>query len=124
VTRPKILIVEDDPHNRELLVTLLERHGYSVITAADGQEGVNRARLESPDLIIMDMQLPVVDGYEAVRRIRSDPATSKTPILAVTAYARPQDAAKTLAAGCNGYISKPIKTRELPAKVNALLSKK
>lgn len=120
--RPKILVVEDNLHNRELLVTLLELHGYSVITAEEGEEGVVRARAERPDLIILDMQLPVLNGYEVARLIRSDPEIGKTPILAVTAYALPGEETKALAAGCDGYITKPIDTRELPTRVKELLA--
>lgn len=121
---PKILVVEDHLHNRELLVTLLELHGYSVITAGNGEEGVVRARAERPDLIILDMELPGLNGYEAARLIRSDPEIGRTPILAVTAHALPGDEAKALAAGCDGYISKPINTRGLPVKVRELLAAK
>lgn len=121
---PKILVVEDHLHNRELLVTLLELHGYSVITAGNGEEGVVRARAERPDLIILDMELPGLNGYEAARLIRSDPEIGRTPILAVTAHALPGDEAKALAAGCDGYISKPIDTRGLPVKVRELLAAK
>jgi len=104
----KILIVEDDKKSLYLARFILEKKGYEVIEARDGLEAIDRVSMERPDLILMDMQLPKLDGYEATRRIKADKKSDKIPVVALTAYAMKGDREKTLAAGCSGYIEKPI----------------
>jgi two-component system, cell cycle response regulator DivK len=117
----RILIVEDQEDNRAILRDLLASVGYEFIEAVNGAEGVAAAARERPDLILMDIQLPVVDGYEATRQIRANPALDKIPIIAVTSYALSGDEAKALAAGCNAYVTKPYSPRQLLAKVRKFL---
>jgi two-component system cell cycle response regulator DivK len=117
----RILVVEDQEDNRTILRDLLGAAGYDLIEAADGAEGVRLAQQEKPDLILMDIQLPVIDGYEATRRIKGDAALKSTPIIAVTSYALSGDEAKARAAGCDGYVTKPFSPRELLAKVREYL---
>jgi CheY-like chemotaxis protein len=117
----KILIVEDNENNRKLLWDVLVFHGYEVSAAADGQEGVNLARKLMPDLILMDIQMPGMDGMTAGNILKSDPATSGLKIIALTSFAMQGDLEKFLAAGFDGYLSKPISTRELPNLVKAWL---
>ena len=104
----KILVVEDNENNLYLMKFMLEKKGYRFIEAREGEKGVSLAEKEKPDLIIMDIQLPDIDGLEAVRRIRASEADGKIPIVAVTSYAMVGDKEKALASGCNGYIGKPI----------------
>ncbi len=104
----KILYIEDNEQNMYLVTFLLEKHGYSVIPAIDGQEGIDTATREKPDLILLDIQLPRMDGHTVARHLRSNPDLSAIPIVAVTSYAMAGDRDKALAAGCNGYIEKPI----------------
>jgi two-component system cell cycle response regulator DivK len=111
--KQKVLIVEDDPRNLKLVQALLTAHGYWPVTALDGPSAITTARAEQPDLILMDMQLPVMDGIEAIRILRGDPCTADIPILAVTALAMKGDRERILNAGCNGYVSKPIRLEEL-----------
>ena len=119
----RILVVEDQPDNRQILRDLLENAGYEMIEAENGEEALTAAAAHKPDLILMDIQLPVMDGYEATRRIKGDPATKHIPIIAVTSYATLSgDEEKTRAAGCDGYIAKPFSPRELLGKVRELLS--
>ena len=118
---PLILAVDDTPENLEILSVRLEANGYEVQTAADGEEGLARARELEPDLILMDIQLPVLDGYETTRRIKADPALRHIPVIAVTSYALSGDEAKTKAAGCDGYVAKPFSPRQLLAKINEFL---
>lgn len=106
--KDRILIIEDNPANLELMQYLLEAFGYSPVTAIDGAQGLEAARAEPPDLIVCDIQMPVFDGYEVLRQLRADPELADIPILAVTALAMVGDRDKILAAGFNGYISKPI----------------
>jgi two-component system cell cycle response regulator DivK len=113
----RILIVEDQEDNRAILRDLLSQAGYDLIEATDGGEGVSLAQKERPDLILMDIQLPVIDGYEATRRIKGDAALKSIPIIAVTSYALSGDEAKARAAGCDGYVTKPFSPRQLLAKV-------
>jgi two-component system cell cycle response regulator DivK len=120
----RILVVEDQEDNRTILRDLLGAAGYELIEAADGAEGVKLAQQEKPDLILMDIQLPVMDGYEATRRIKGDAALKSTPIIAVTSYALSGDEAKARAAGCDGYVTKPFSPRELLAKVRQYLPEK
>lgn len=120
----RILVIEDQEDNRTILRDLLGMAGYELIEAADGEEGVRLAQQEKPDLILMDIQLPVIDGYEATRRIRGSAGLTSTPIIAVTSYALSGDEAKARAAGCDGYVTKPFSPRDLLAKVRQYLPEK
>lgn len=104
----KILYIEDNEQNMYLVTFLLEKHGYSVSPATDGQEGIDKAAAERPDLILLDIQLPKMDGYAVARNLRNNPDLAATPIVAVTSYAMAGDREKAMEAGCNGYIEKPI----------------
>ncbi len=104
----KILYIEDNEQNYYLVKVLLDTRGYEVVWARDGQEGIDRAAQSHPDLILLDIQLPVMDGYEVARKLRSNPGLFKIPIVAVTSYAMTGDREKAMSAGCNGYIEKPI----------------
>ena len=117
----RILVIEDTEDNRMILSDLLSSAGYELIEATDGAEGVAMAQSEHPDLILMDIQLPVIDGYEATRRIRAIPELARVPIIAVTSYALSGDEAKTREAGCDGYVAKPYSPRQLLAKVREFL---
>ena len=117
----RILVVEDTEDNRRILRDLLTRAGYELIEAADGESGVTMAATHRPDLILMDIQLPVFDGYEATRRIRANPDTKNIPIIAVTSYALSGDESKALAAGCNSYVAKPFSPRKILAMVQEFL---
>lgn len=118
---PKILLVEDDEMNRDMLMRRLQRRGYEVIAAVDGGEAVTLTRQQSPDLVLMDISLPVKDGYQATRELKADPAVQHIPIIALTAHALAEDQAKALAAGCNDYDTKPIELPRLLQKIQALL---
>lgn len=118
---PRILVIEDTEDNRRILRDLLSSVGFDLIEAVDGESGVAIAAAEKPDLILMDMQLPVIDGYEATRRIKADPALKATPVIAVTSYALAGDEEKARAAGCDAYVAKPFSPRQLLAKVRELL---
>jgi CheY-like chemotaxis protein len=112
---PKILLVEDNEMNRDMLSRRLLRRGYEVVIAVDGQQGVHLAGSTQPQVILMDMSLPVIDGWEATRRIKADPATKAIPVIALTAHAMAGDREQALAAGCDDYDTKPIDlTRLLP----------
>jgi two-component system cell cycle response regulator DivK len=113
----RILVIEDQEDNRTILRDLLTSVGYELIEATNGEEGVKLAEQEKPDLILMDIQLPVIDGYEATRRIRVISELKQTPIIAVTSYALSGDEAKAREAGCDGYVTKPFSPRALLAKV-------
>lgn len=117
----KILVVEDTEDNRQILRDLLGMAGYEMVEAQDGVQGVAMAAEHRPDLILMDIQMPVMDGYEATRRIKADPALASIPVIAVTSYALSGDEAKTRAAGCNGYIAKPYSPRQMLAAVREIL---
>jgi two-component system, cell cycle response regulator DivK len=117
----RILVVEDTEDNRRILRDLLTRAGFELIEAADGQSGVSMATAHRPDLILMDIQLPIFDGYEATRRIKANPDTCDIPIIAVTSYALSGDETKALAAGCDGYVAKPYSPRRILAMVQELL---
>jgi len=117
----RILVIEDTEDNRQIVRDLLESAGYELIEALDGLEGVAAAEREHPDLILMDIQLPGIDGYEATRRIRAIPVLATVPIIAVTSYALSGDEAKTRAAGCDGYVAKPFSPRQLLAKIREFL---
>ena len=117
----RILVVEDTEDNRQIIRDLLTSFDYELIEATDGAAGVALARSEVPDLILMDIQLPVMDGYEATRQIRAIPALAQVPIIAVTSYALSGDEAKTREAGCDGYIAKPFSPRQLLATIRQFL---
>ena len=117
---PKILLVEDNEMNRDMLSRRLVRKGYEVVIAMDGQEGVNMAESENPDLILMDMSLPLVDGWEATRQIKAS-ERSKIPIIALTAHAMPADRQTALEAGCDDHDCKPVNFPRLLQKIEALL---
>ncbi len=119
----RILIVEDQEDNRKILRDLLTSAGYEPIEAVTGEEGVTLAETERPDLILMDIQLPGMDGYEATRRIKTIPALEHTPIIAVTSYALSGDDVKARDAGCDGYVTKPFSPRALLATVREYLRK-
>jgi CheY-like chemotaxis protein len=120
----KILLVEDNEMNRDMLSRRLERRGYQVLIAEDGVAGVTLARTQSPDLILMDMSLPVMDGWEATRQIKADPDTKIIPVIALTAHAMAGDEEKALAAGCNDYETKPVDLPRLLGKIEILLQAK
>jgi CheY-like chemotaxis protein len=119
----KILLVEDNEMNRDMLSRRLERRGYQIVMALDGEQGVAMAQAEKPDLILMDMSLPVVDGWEATRRVKADPSTQAIPVIALTAHAMSDDRDKALNAGCDEYDTKPIELERLLPKIEALLKK-
>jgi two-component system cell cycle response regulator DivK len=114
---PKILLVEDQEMNRDMLSRRLMKRGYEVEIAVDGAEGIEKARTVAPDLILMDMSLPVIDGWEATRTLKADEATRAIPVIALTAHAMSTDREKALAAGCDGYETKPV---ELPRLLEAI----
>ncbi|MET0528755.1 MAG: response regulator [Microvirga sp.] len=118
----RILIVEDTWHNRRILRDLLTRAGFEVLEAVNGEEGVTQAELHQPDLILMDIQLPLLNGYDATRLIKANPTLHHIPIVAVTSYALAGDEAKTREAGCDGYVAKPFSPRKLLAKVQEFLA--
>jgi len=118
----KILLVEDNEMNRDMLSRRLERKGYTVVIALDGAEGLQKARAEAPDLILMDMSLPVVDGWEATRQLKADEATRAIPIIALTAHAMATDEQKAREAGCNDFDTKPIELPRLLGKMEVLLN--
>jgi two-component system cell cycle response regulator DivK len=116
---PKVLLVEDNEMNRDMLSRRLVRNGYEVVIAVNGQEGLDMATGEKPDLILMDMSLPVLDGWEATRRLKADPATASIPVIALTAHAMESDKEKALAAGCDDFDTKPIELPRLLEKMRA-----
>ena len=117
----KILIVEDNEMNRDILTRHLKRVGYDTISAMNGEEGVRLAGIKSPDLILMDLNLPVMDGWEATRRLKGAAETKRIPIIAVTAHAMTGDRDKIIRAGCDDYIAKPIDIEALMDKIENLL---
>ena len=119
----KILLVEDSEISRDMLARRLARRGYEVVIAVDGAQGVTLAQSEAPDLILMDMNLPVLDGSEATRQLRTVPATRSIPIIALTAHAMSGDREKALEAGCDDYDTKPIELERLLGKIEVLLKK-
>jgi two-component system cell cycle response regulator DivK len=118
---PKILLVEDNEMNRDMLSRRLARKGYEVVCAVDGAEGVAMATSECPDLVLMDMSLPIMDGWEATRRLKADDSTQAIPVIALTAHAMEGDEQKARDAGCDDYDTKPIEFPRLLAKIEALL---
>jgi len=117
----KILLVEDNEMNRDMLTRRLERKGFQVVAAVDGGQGLALAQSELPDLILMDMDLPVIDGWEATRQLKTAPATAAIPVVALTAHAMAGDRERALQAGCNDYDTKPIEFARLLGKIQALL---
>lgn len=117
----KILLVEDNENNRDMLSRRLIKRGYEVITAVDGAEGVRLAQAENPDLILMDMSLPVLDGWEATRRLKAESGTTAIPVIALTAHAMAGDREKALEAGANDYDTKPIELPRLLEKIQKIL---
>ena len=120
---PKILIVEDNEMNLDMLSRRLTRGGYEVITAGDGRLGIATARSETPDLILMDMSLPVMDGWEATRCLKADEATRHIPVIALTAHAMVSDRYKALEAGCDDYDTKPVELQRLLGKIASILGR-
>jgi two-component system cell cycle response regulator DivK len=118
---PRILVVDDHEDNRRILRDLLTTAGMDVVEAFTGEDAVTRAEAEHVDLVLMDIQLPGIDGYEATRRIKALPARGGVPIIAVTSYALAGDETKAVAAGCDGYVSKPFSPRALLAKIREYL---
>jgi len=120
--KEKILIVEDNPQSMRVTLVTLRAHSYTLLEATDGEQALGIAASGKPDLILMDLQLPKMNGLEATRRLRQMPTFSRIPIIALTAYAMKGDREKAIEAGCDAYLSKPINTRELPKVVPELLS--
>ena len=118
----KILIVEDNEMNRDMLSRRLEKKGYDVAIAVDGEAGVAAATSETPDLVLMDLSLPVIDGWEATRRLKANPATRDVPVIALTAHAMQGDEEKALDAGCDDYDTKPVNLARLIEKIERLLA--
>jgi CheY-like chemotaxis protein len=116
-----ILVVEDNEMNRDMLTRRLKRHGHRVLTAIDGAQGVAMATQEQPEIVLMDMSLPVLDGWEATRRLKADAATAGIPVIALTAHAMESDREQALAAGCDDYDTKPIELPRLLEKISRLL---
>ena len=117
----RVLVVEDNPLNLKLIRDVLEFRGFDVVTARSGEEGVAAASTPAPDLVLMDLQLPGIDGHEALQRIRADPRCSAVPVVAVTAFAMKDDVEQAAAAGFDGFISKPISVRALPQQLAQFL---
>lgn len=118
----KILIVEDNELNRDMLTRRLQRHGFDIIAAEDGEVGIHLAHAEKPDLILMDMSLPVIDGWQATKNLKNDAETKTIPIIALTAHAMMGDREKALDAGCDDYDTKPIDIERLLAKIEKLIT--
>jgi len=118
---PRILLVEDNEMNRDMLSRRLARKGYEVMLAIDGKSGVEMAHSEAPDLVLMDMSLPVLDGWEATRRLKADESTRQIPVIALTAHAMSSDRDKALEAGCDDYDTKPVDLSRLLEKIEALI---
>jgi two-component system, cell cycle response regulator DivK len=118
----KILLVEDNEENRDMLVRRLTRRGFNLVVATDGQQGVNLALAEIPDLILMDMSLPIIDGWTATRQIKASPSTKHIPIIGLSAHAMAGDREKGLQAGCDDYDTKPVEIARLLEKIDALIN--
>jgi CheY-like chemotaxis protein len=118
---PRILVVEDNEENRDSLTRRLERRGFEVLAATDGKAGVEKARAEKPDLILMDMNMPEMDGWEATRQIKAEPALADVKVIALTAYAMGGDRERALEAGCTDYHAKPIEFPKLLAQIEQIL---
>jgi len=120
----RVLLVEDNEMNRDMLSRRLMRRGFEVIFAVDGQQGVDLARSERPDIILMDMSLPILDGWEATRRVKADNATRSVPVIGLTAHAMSGDREKAIEAGCDDYDTKPVELERLIGKMERLLAAK
>jgi CheY-like chemotaxis protein len=118
-----VAIIEDNEMNRDMLSRRLARRGYQVAIAVDGEEGIAVAKADTPDLILMDMSLPIVDGWEATRRLKAEPSTQGIPVIGLTAHAMAGDREKAIAAGCDDYDTKPVELSRLLQKIEALLSR-
>jgi CheY-like chemotaxis protein len=118
---PKILLVEDNEMNRDMLLRRLNRNGFEVVIAVNGQEGVELAGAAKPDLILMDMSLPILDGWEATKLVKANPDTAGIPVIALTAHAMVTDKEKAMAAGCDDFDTKPVDLPRLLEKINSLL---
>ena len=116
-----VLLVEDNEDNRTVYRTILEHFGYQVIEARNGEDGIRMAREDRPDLVLMDISIPIVDGWEATRILKNDPATSGIPIIALTAHALATDRAKAQEVGCDGYLAKPCEPRRVVAEVEKFI---
>lgn len=119
----KLLLVEDNDINRDMMVRRLQRRGYTLVSAVDGQQAIDMAKLEKPDIILMDMSLPVIDGWEATRRIKADPAVKHISVIGLTAHAMVGDREQALKAGCDDYSTKPVDFEKLVELINRLLPK-
>lgn len=119
----RILLVEDNEANRDMLSRRLARQGFEIVLAVDGGEGVEKARAERPDLILMDMSLPVMNGWEATKLLKADPLTDSIPVIALTAHAMAGDREQAMEAGCDDYDTKPVELPRLLEKINGLLAK-
>jgi CheY-like chemotaxis protein len=119
----RLLLVEDNEMNRDMLSRRLQKKGYEVVLALDGEEGVAKAKAEAPALVLMDMSLPGIDGWEATRRIKADPQTNSIPVIALTAHALTSDRDQAMAAGCDDFDTKPVEFARLLAKIETLLAK-
>lgn len=117
----KILIAEDNPASREFLIELLGSQGYELLVTEDGESAIRKAREEPPDLVLLDIQMPRMDGFEVLKRLRADPRTASLPIVACTAYAMHGDEEKAMAAGFDGYITKPIRAAALRTQIEKIL---
>ncbi|MFW6147944.1 MAG: response regulator [Thermodesulfobacteriota bacterium] len=117
----KVLVVEDDQDNREMVIKILKHNGYQPIEAVNGREAMAKARTENPDLILLDLYIPKMDGYEVTKRLKADQGLNHIPIIALTAHAMKGDREEALAAGFDGYIAKPINVRELPQQIEHFL---
>ena len=120
---PKILVIEDNEMNRDMLTRRLERRGYDVIVSAEGEEGISKVQSDRPDLVLMDMDLPILDGWQATRRLKAAEETQAIPIIALTAHAMAGDREKALEAGCDDYDTKPVEFARLINKIEAQLAK-
>ena len=120
--RGTVLIVEDNTDNRTIYRTILEHHGYEVLEAADGETGVRLTRECLPDVVLMDITIPIFDGYQATRLLKADPATAWIPVMALTAHAMPEHRELALRAGCDAYLSKPAEPRQVLAEVQRLIA--
>ena len=121
MTIKRILLVEDHEDNRNIYRTILEHYGYQVVIAMDGQSGIRLAREEQPDLILMDLSIPVVDGWEATRQLKGDAATRAIPVIALSAHALEEDRLRARQAGCDGYLAKPVEPKKVLAEVARFL---
>ena len=118
---PRIMVVEDNPKNRKLIRDVLQYWGYEVLEASSGEDGIELATQGQPDLILMDLQLPGIDGHEALRLLRLEPTTRAVPVVAVTAFAMQDDRDRAALSGFDGFLEKPLSVRDLPAQVKAFL---